>query len=51
MSNHYKISITKSIVRILGGVLAFIFNNLKVLCGFFVLAEFIGILEEKYESK
>lgn len=50
-SKHFKISIVKSIIRIIGCILGFVFQNLTILCGFLLIAEIIGIFEEVYEKE
>ena len=43
---HFVLSIIKSTVRILGCILAMLFQSITVFATFFILAELIGIWEE-----
>jgi hypothetical protein len=48
--NHKQISLIKSIFRIFG--LIFLINNKLLIAGTtLIIAEFLGILEEEYETK
>jgi hypothetical protein len=43
---HFRISLAKSALRIIGCVLGIVFNSLIVLAVFFLIAETLGIAEE-----
>lgn len=43
---HFKISMLKSVVRIMGIVLGMTTKNLELLCSLFLVAELLGIFEE-----
>lgn len=50
MSKHFKISMIKSCVRILGCVLGILFHSVIVLGIALIAAEVIGIIEEVHED-
>jgi uncharacterized membrane protein YgaE (UPF0421/DUF939 family) len=51
MSYHFKISIAKSIIRIIGCMLGGILGSVEVLGISLCIAEGVGIVEEMYENR
>ena len=56
--NHFEISIVKSAIRILGAIICLILLSVDfigwgvgALAGSFILAEFLGILEEVFDKR
>lgn len=43
---HFKVSMLKSIVRIMGAVLGMATKNLELICAMLLVAELLGIFEE-----
>ena len=48
---HFYISLTKSVIRIGGCLLTGFTNNIGYIVTFFIVAEFLGILEELVDSR